>query len=324
MMLHEMDSTTLSLVLAVVLVIVTALVLSGKFSKSPVALNKSQYCQLTLLSRTEITHNVVRLKFALPSPKHVLGLVPGKHFTLALNDADGKSVARTYTPVSGNDQLGEVEIVIKAYFKDPPRFPEGGKMSQLLWNMAVGDAIRALGPKGHLEYLGRGSFHIQHQRSGEFAKYEETKTVKRVGMIAGGTGLTPMLQLVSEALKDPSDTTQFSLLFANQSEEDILLKSQLDTMMDNDSRFKVWYTVDKAPADWKYSQGFIGPEMIKQHLPAPDSDTLVLVCGPPPMINFACLPAFDKLGYNEDTVLFEGTPKSTKAIFTEYRAARAQ
>ena len=48
---------------------------------------------------------------------------------------------------------------------------------------------------------------------------------------------------------------------------------------------------------WKYSKGFINADMIKDHLPPPDDDTLILMCGPPPMINFACLPNLDKLGY---------------------------
>lgn len=40
--------------------------------------------------------------------------------------------------------------------------------------------------------------------------------VKRVGMIAGGTGITPMLQLIRQVLKDKDDKTELALLFANQ------------------------------------------------------------------------------------------------------------
>ena len=53
-------------------------------------------------------------------------------------------------------------------------------------------------------------------------------------------------------------------------------------------------------ADWKYSEGFVNDEMIKEHLPAPSEDTIILMCGPPPMIKFACNPNLDKLGYTED------------------------
>lgn len=51
-------------------------------------------------------------------------------------------------------------------------------------------------------------------------------------------------------------------------------------------------------AGWTYSVGFISAEMIKDHLFPPSPDTLVLMCGPPPMINFACVPNLDKLGYD--------------------------
>ena len=39
---------------------------------------------------------------------------------------------------------------------------------------------------------------------------------KKVGMIAGGTGITPMLQLIRQILKNKEDKTEVSLLFANQ------------------------------------------------------------------------------------------------------------
>lgn len=51
-------------------------------------------------------------------------------------------------------------------------------------------------------------------------------------------------------------------------------------------------------AGWKYSVGFISDEMIKDHLFPPSQDTLVLMCGPPPMINVACVPNLDKMGYD--------------------------
>jgi cytochrome-b5 reductase len=43
-----------------------------------------------------------------------------------------------------------------------------------------------------------------------------TKTAKKVGMIAGGTGITPMYQLIQDICNNPDDNTQLWLLFANQ------------------------------------------------------------------------------------------------------------
>lgn len=49
---------------------------------------------------------------------------------------------------------------------------------------------------------------------------------------------------------------------------------------------------------WNYSTGFVNDEMIASHMYGPASDTLVLMCGPRPMIDLSCLPALDKLGYD--------------------------
>jgi cytochrome-b5 reductase len=91
------------------------------------------------------------------------------------------------------------------------------------------------------------------------------------------------------------------LLFANQTEQDILLREELELLAaSNSDRFKLWYTVDRESEDWKYSKGFINDTMIKEHMPPPSDDVLICICGPPPMIKFACLPNLDKLGYTEN------------------------
>lgn len=49
---------------------------------------------------------------------------------------------RSYTPTSSNDDVGYVDFVIKVYFKDVhPKFPNGGKMSQHLNDMKIGETI---------------------------------------------------------------------------------------------------------------------------------------------------------------------------------------
>ena len=43
------------------------------------------------------------------------------------------------------------------YFKNQnPKFPDGGKMSQYLENMDIGDFIDVRGPSGLLQYTGQG------------------------------------------------------------------------------------------------------------------------------------------------------------------------
>lgn len=40
-------------------------------------------------------------------------------------------------------------------------------------------------------------------------------------MIAGGTGITPMYQIIQSSMKDASDNTKLSLIYANVNEDDI-------------------------------------------------------------------------------------------------------
>lgn len=252
---------------------------------------------LRLVDKEIISHDTRRFRFALKSPEHVLGLPIGQHIYLSAK-IDGNLVVRPYTPVSSDDDKGFVDLVVKIYYKNVhPKFPEGGKMSQYLESLRIGDTIDFRGPNGLLVYKGKGSFAIKADKKSP----PVMTTAKHVGMIAGGTGITPMLQIISAIMKDPKDETVCYLLFANQTEKDILLRPELEeVLVNNPTRFKRWYTLDRAPEGWEYSQGFISEEMVKNHLPPPGEDTLILMCGPPPMIQFACNPNLDKVGHAED------------------------
>ena len=71
---------------------------------------------------------------------------------------------------------------IKVYKKDShPKFPAGGKMSQYLDGLNIGDAIDVRGPSGRLKYLENGSFSIKLLRKDP----ANIVTVKKVAMIAG-------------------------------------------------------------------------------------------------------------------------------------------
>lgn len=236
---------------------------------------------IKLIERVEISHDTRRFRFALPSPNHVLGLPVGQHIRLTA-DIDGASVSRKYTPVSSDEDKGYVELVIKVYFKNVhPKFPDGGKMSQYLESLKIGDGIDVNGPHGRLQYFGNGKFEIKSIKKTDPV---EKKTVSKVSMIAGGTGIAPMLQLIRQMVKDK---TKMSLIFANQTEQDILLREELDEVARKyPDKFKVWYTLDRPGENWKYSTGFVDKTMIQDHLFKPDNETLILFCGPPMMVKF--------------------------------------
>ncbi|XP_069967690.1 NADH-cytochrome b5 reductase 3 isoform X2 [Bactrocera oleae] len=254
--------------------------------------------QLPLIVKEVLSHDTRRFRFGLPSNQHVLGLPVGQHIHL-IATIDNELVIRPYTPISSDDDVGYVDLVIKVYFKNVhPKFPGGGKMTQYLDQMNIGDKISFRGPSGRLQYQGQGRFQVKKLRK------DPPKTViaKRVNMISGGTGITPMLQLIRDVLKhNDKDKTELALLFANQSEADILLRNELDDLAQKyPDQLKVWYTVDKATEVWPYSVGYVNDEMMRSQLFSPSSNTLCLLCGPPPMVNYTCIPGLERIGHHAD------------------------
>ena len=121
--------------------------------KELIALDSEKWQEFTLIQIENISHDVRRFRFALQSPQHVLGLPIGQHISLKYIDQEGKEVQRSYTPVTSDDEVGYVDFVIKVYFKNVhPKFPEGGKMSQHLNDLKIGQTMLLKGPKGSLEY----------------------------------------------------------------------------------------------------------------------------------------------------------------------------
>ncbi|KAG6772521.1 hypothetical protein POTOM_023934 [Populus tomentosa] len=165
-------------------------------------------------------------------------------------------LAKWYTPISDPDSKGYFDLLIKVY-------PEG-KMSQHFATLKSGDVVEVKGPIEKLRY--------------------SPNMKKHIGMIAGGTGITPMLQVIEAILKNPDDNTQVSLLYANVSPDDILLKQKLDFLAASHPNLKIFYTVDNPPKNWKGGSGYISKDMVVKGLPRPSDDTIILVCGPPGMM----------------------------------------
>ena len=95
--------------------------------------------------------------------------------------------------------------------------------------------------------------------------------VRHFGMIAGGTGITPMLQIIRAIVRGRprnggKDTTQVDLIFANVNLEDILLKDDLDKLAAEDDGFRMYYVLNNPPEKWDGGVGFCTPDMIKVNL----------------------------------------------------------
>ena len=221
-------------------------------------LKAQEYQKLPLVEKHQLSSNSYRLVFRLPSKDSMLGLPIGQHISIR-GEAGGKSVSRSYTPVSNNSDLGELRLVIKMY-------NDGQLTGGYLSKLNIGDEVEFRGPKGPMKYR-RG-------------------LADEIGMIAGGTGITPMYQLIRAICENPRDKTKIHLLYGSDSEKDILLREDLDRFAraypDN---FGVTYVLSKPDEGWKGAKGYINKGLIEEKLPGVKGKTKILVCGLPPLEN---------------------------------------
>ncbi|KAL2017305.1 hypothetical protein VTK56DRAFT_2328 [Thermocarpiscus australiensis] len=239
-------------------------------------LKPDAFQEFELKEKTIISHNVAIYRFALPKPTDILGLPIGQHISIGavLPQPDGttKEVVRSYTPISGDHQPGYFDLLIKSY-------PQGN-ISRHMASLAVGQTIRVKGPKGAFVYT--------------------PNMVRHFGMVAGGTGITPMLQVIRAIVRGRSagDRTEVDLIFANVTEQDILLREDLDQLAAEDKGFRVHYVLDKPPAGWTGGVGYVTADMIAKWLPKPADDVKILLCGPPPMVS-GLKKATESLGFKK-------------------------
>ncbi|CAK7341621.1 unnamed protein product [Dovyalis caffra] len=260
-------------ILAAVAVAVVAIVLGAVFlfsSKKPKGcLDPENFKQFKLVKRVQLSHNVAKFTFALPTQTSVLGLPIGQHISCRGKDSQGEEVIKPYTPTTLDSDVGHFELVIKMY-------PQG-RMSHHFREMKVGDYLAVKGPKGRFRY--------------------QPGQVRAFGMLAGGSGITPMFQVARAILENPKDKTKVHLIYANVTYEDILLKEELDTLAERySSRFNVYYVLNQPPEVWDGGVGFVSKEIIQTYCPAPAPDIQILRCGPPPM-NKAMAANLEALGY---------------------------
>lgn len=110
---------------------------------------------------------------------------------------------------------------------------------------------------------------------------------EHIGLVAGGTGITPMYQLIRAIFNNPADKTKVTLVYGNISEKDILLKRELEHLENTyPRRFRTFHALDSPPEGWTQGKGRISKELLKTVLPEPKSENIKLfVCGPPGMYN---------------------------------------
>lgn len=237
-----------------------------------VFLQPGKWRKMTLTEKTSISWNTKIFKFQLEQETQTLGLPIGQHLLVKVQDPDlSTKIIRSYTPISGPETQGQVELLVKIYFATDTA--PGGKMTSALDELALGSQVECMGPTGQFEYLGNGRVMVKGRE----------RTVRSFKMICGGTGITPMLQVLRAIMSDPHGPTTCCVVTSNTREEDILCLSELDGLVQADRRkCTVVHTLTKGSISWTGCRGRISAGLL-QDFAGPADDSMALVCGPPAM-----------------------------------------
>lgn len=229
----------------------------------PRAWKKAELCE-----KRSVSWDTRIFTFKLDREDQSLGLPVGQHLMLKLKSENEESIIRAYTPISHPDQKGTVEVLIKVYFDTPT--PKGGKMTQALDKLAIGSTVDFKGPIGKFRYLGNGRVLLN----------DKERHVSSFRMICGGSGITPIFQVLRAVMQNPSDPTDCVVLDGNRLENDILCREELNAFaVANGSRCTIVHTLTEAPGTWTGLQGRISDGLLKQYAPSGEK-SLALICGP--------------------------------------------
>ncbi|UCE65556.1 MAG: cytochrome-b5 reductase [Candidatus Zixiibacteriota bacterium] len=225
-----------------------------------------------IIEKQPVTHDTSRFRFALP-PNIDFKFLPGDHVKIYPNPQNPLEF-KPYTPTTIPDIKGYFELIIKHY--------PNGKVSGYMKERGLGDEIGMSGP----------------DKGGHF----EDGMAKRVGMVAGGTGITPMISMIRSILSRRLEVDIF-LLFANKSVDDIILKDEFDKYADKYDNFDRFYILDKGPEGWQMGEGRITKDLMNEKLFGPSDDTVIFVCGPP-MMQINLKKQLLELGHQSEKVIF--------------------
>lgn len=204
------------------------------------------------------------LRFDLPPHMRTLGVAAPAGVKVLLNDTDGSALEKSYSPIS-DEAVGHFDLLVKAY---PPR--PGGGVGAFLCGLAPGEAA-AMKVKPTVRQI-----HGSTELAGRWP---------RLGLVAGGTGVAPFLQVARALLAAEASLprkTRLSFVSVNRREEDILMRDELDALSAAHPELRVTYSLTQPPPGWAGATGRGDSALARAGLPSPTADAgrvMVLVCG---------------------------------------------
>ena len=248
---------------------------TGQNAKDPMNLLLAQIEPQTRDSKT--------LRFEIPKERG-FHAKPGQFLTFQWT-VDDQRVTRSYTISSSPIHENYVEIT--------PKRMENGCVSVFLNGQAKpGLVVEASGPYGQF--------------------YFDETLHKSIVLIAAGSGITPMISMLSY-IDDLKLANPVRLLYCVRTRADIIFQGELERLGRSLPHFTYEVCLSRPDPNWKGHSGRLTEEIVSQNTTDLDSPTFFL-CGPKGFMDSAHQ-ILSTLGINEDRILqesFGGGERSTE------------
>lgn len=164
------------------------------------------------------------------------GFLPGQHVTMRLL-VDGEDVRRSYS-ICAPAGSGKLRVGIK-------RLPGGLFSNHANDRLQAGDVIEVMPPVG------------------DFTIEIDPSRHRRAVAIAAGSGITPVLSLLSTSLEEEPEST-WTLVYGNRTVSSIMFLDEIEGLKDRfHPRFQVLHVLSREGSDVPLLSGRITPETIR-------------------------------------------------------------
>lgn len=231
--------------------------------------------QLGTIARNEpITSRTHALDIELPGWD---GHLPGQHVDIRLTAEDGYQAERSYS-IASAPHTSTIELAVERL--------DDGEVSMYLTDVLVpGDQIELRGPIG-------GYFTWMPDDGGP------------VLLIAGGSGVAPLMSMIRERFAHQSDVPM-RLLYSSRAWDEVIYRDELTELAAREAGFELVQTLTRhQPPDWTGFSRRIDRAMLELVAYPADSASRAYVCGPTALVESAA-GLLVELGYDPLTVKTE-------------------
>ncbi|MBW2588829.1 MAG: ferredoxin--NADP reductase [Deltaproteobacteria bacterium] len=187
---------------------------------------------------------------------------PGQFLSVDVT-IDGERLRRAYSLASACLPDVPVHITVK-------RIENGRVSNHLNDTIQEGDELAVLGP------------------SGKFTVEPRAVNERHLVMIAGGSGITPIMSILETVLRLEGGS-RVTLIYGNRGWDDVIFRDRLAALCDEfGERLRVDHVLEHAPEGWSSGEGLLSGDVLAARLDAlgiqDDGLMRYFVCGPTPMM----------------------------------------